>query len=111
MERILKTKCRPEKGGILSASATLYPDRIELRGWSLAGRYKEKVLLRNVERVEWWTSFPKTPNTRLTFSDGSSRVFWFEQGGVWRFELGKLIDDGVETGELPGTRRSVANAA
>lgn len=67
--------------------ARLFEDRVELTGWTLRGRYRYTLALKDIERTAWWTG-EEHVNFALHLSDGKTIPLHLKKAaGVWKFEI------------------------
>lgn len=87
--RVLLLRSRFRQPGMLflHTRAELYPDRIELNGWGLQGRYSRTLPLADVARFEWHTERKGAPNLIVHLTDGTELPLIVEQSATWRDTL------------------------
>jgi len=75
--------------------ASLYEDRIHIRGWTWQGRYQREVLVEDIEEVEWRPR-PERPNLFLHLEDGKTIPIRLHKGaGLWNAKLHDLLDQSL----------------
>lgn len=72
--------------------ASLYEDRVVLRGWTWRGRYHRQISLQRIKEVNW-RPVPEGPNLILELHNGSSVALRLQTGGgLWNAKLHDLLD-------------------
>jgi len=85
--------------------AKLFEDRIELKGWTLRGRFSRHIPLQRVARVEWWTGSPFC-NLEFLLDDASTFGMKIEGAGRWKFAIDReAIGVLRQTPALPDTEK------
>jgi hypothetical protein len=75
--------------------ASLYEDRIHVRGWTWHGRYQQEVLVDDIAEVDWRPQ-PERPNLYLHLEDGSTIPLRLRKGaGLWNAKLHDLLDQSL----------------
>ncbi len=75
--------------------ASLYEDRINVRGWTWRGRYERTVEVDTIDEVEWRPQ-PERPNLLLHLTDGSTVFLRLRKGaGLWNAKLHALLGQSV----------------
>lgn len=86
---------------LLLARARLYVDRIELSGFGWRGRHRRRIPLRDVARVEWWSSVGSRVNLVVHLHEGDPVQLWVRGPGLWKYAIEerapRLVDE-----EAPG---------
>ena len=78
--------------------ASLYEDRIHIKGWTWRGRYRRKILVEDIDEVEWRPR-PEKPNLLLSLHDGEVvRLRLHKGSGLWNAKLHDLIDESLLDG-------------
>lgn len=85
---MLSSRFRDPEQRLLFARAQLYANRIEFSGITFGGVFKKRLLLDQVEQVEWRTGQIRAANMILSLRDGSKYQFWVSTAGLWKY----LID-------------------
>jgi hypothetical protein len=108
----MKSPFRMTSGSpVFRGKAELLTDRVAFTGWTLRGRFRSEILLKEIEALEWWTSVPRTPNMRFSMKDGSQHILWLASPGLWSAQLGNRLDAGVMRGRIPEEKNPVRSAA
>ena len=76
---------------LLIGNARLFFDRIEIAGWSWAGRVSMTVPIGRIHDVAWWTLTSDGPNLALESNNGDSLAFWVKSPGIWHFRILELL--------------------
>ena len=71
--------------------ASLYFDRLEVKGWTWRGPVREIVALDGLTGVDWWTLTTDGPNLSFLTNNGARIAFWVKSPGVWRFRIQELM--------------------
>jgi len=75
--------------------ASLYEDRICIRGWTWQGRYSREVAVEDIEKVDWRPK-PTGPNMFLHLEGGRTVRFRLRKGsGLWNAKLHNLIGESL----------------
>ena len=82
--------------------ATLYEDRVFIRGWTWRGRYRTELLVDEIEEVEWRPR-PEGANLILHLEDESPFSLRLRKGaGLWNAKLHDLLGQSVlDSPEIP----------
>jgi hypothetical protein len=84
---LLRTGFRDPDRRLFFRRARLYPDRIELSGWTPARRFREEISLGDVRRVLWNPDASDEPNAMFYLMDGGERPIHFQSVLHWKHML------------------------
>lgn len=94
---LLTTPCRVPDLGLRRGRLRLFPHAVQLTGWTLKGRYRRRIPLHRIERVEW---LPVTEGPNLVLhlcEDAPINLVLLKAAGTWKFELQALLGAGADT--------------
>ncbi len=91
MLHLLRSDCRFAGRRLFFGKAILYPSHIRLTGWSTSGRYRQSILLADVERVGWYGGPAGAPYLLLHMSDGATFALRMSGAAMWRLKLDELL--------------------
>lgn len=75
--------------------ATLYEDRVHIRGWTWRGRYRKEIEVDEIDEVEWRPR-PEGSNLILHLEDESIVPIRLRKGaGLWNAKLHDLLGQSV----------------
>ncbi len=75
----------------------LFPDAVHLTGWTLKGRYRRRIPLHTIERVEW---LPVAEGANLVLhlcEEAPVNLVLKKAAGTWKFEIQALLGAGADT--------------
>lgn len=78
--------------------ATLYEDRVSIRGWTWRGRYRRTVAVEDIDEIEWRPR-PTKPNLILSLENGDTLRLRLRKGArLWNAKLHDLLDESLLDG-------------
>lgn len=83
--------CRLPERTLWFGRASLYEDRVTIRGWTWRGRFRRDIPIERIDDLNW-RPVPDGPNLVLHLHDGADVAFRLESGaGLWNARLHELI--------------------
>ena len=83
----LDTRCCYANGRLILGRVRLFPDWILITGWHALGRYHRRVLLNEVEQVEWLPGNHRYARLRLSLVCGAKVEMLLLGAALWKMAL------------------------
>ena len=91
--------------------ASLFSDHIVLKGWGIGGFFESKILLSEIENVEWWTG-DIICNLEIVTKTGTHIRLWIKSAAQWKFAILEQTSTNVNfIARIPGLESSAKAAA
>jgi hypothetical protein len=84
---LLTTRFRHPERRLLFTRARLFPDRIDLHGWSFGDTYDQVIYLDHVRRIDWPDLEAEQPYVLFHLDDGSTCSLHLQAADLWRYTL------------------------
>jgi hypothetical protein len=108
---LLCNRCQLPRRTLWFGRASLYADRISIRGWNWTGRYRRVIPLERIDDVKWWAVIDDV-NFLLRLNDGRAVPLQLRKGaGTWNVKLHGLLGKSMlDHHRLPGDPASTSVA-